>query len=76
MVDHAPLPDRVTLKRITAERVALYRYLPPPGTNIPISVKRFPVDDSVPKEDKIKWAVKQLRNNCSGGGVGDAGRAS
>ena len=38
-VDHAPPPARVTLKRITAERVELYIYVPPPGKNIPISVQ-------------------------------------
>ena len=30
-VDRAPPPARVTLKRITAERVALYSRVPPPG---------------------------------------------
>ena len=52
-VDRAPPPARVTLERITAERVELHSYVPPPGTNIPISVQLFPVDDSVPTEDKI-----------------------
>ena len=33
---HATLPDRVTLERITAERVELYSYIPPPGMNVPI----------------------------------------
>ena len=36
------------------ERVALYSYVTPLGENIPISVKPFPVDDSVPEEDHIK----------------------
>ena len=49
-VDHAPPPARVTLERITAERVKLHSYVPPPGTKIPISVQPFPVDDSVPTE--------------------------
>ena len=30
-VDRAPLPARATLKRVTAERVALYSRVPPPG---------------------------------------------
>ena len=30
-VDRDPPPTRVTLEQITAERVALYRYVPPPG---------------------------------------------
>ena len=48
----------------------LYRYVPPPGVNIPIFVEPFPVDDLVPTEDKIKWEVKHLRNHCSGGPSG------
>ena len=47
-------PARVTLERITVERVALYSYVTPPGENIQISVKTFPVDDSVPEEDEIE----------------------
>ena len=50
--------------------VELYSYVPPSGTNIPISVEPFPVDDSVPTEDKIKWAVKRLQNHHSGGPSG------
>ena len=69
-VDCAPPPARVTLKWITAERVELYRYVPPPRKNIPVSVQPFPVDDSVSTEDEIEWAVKRLRNNRSGGASG------
>ena len=47
----ALLPAQFTLKCITADRVELYSYVPPPGTNIPISVQPFPVDNLVPKED-------------------------
>ena len=75
-VDCAPLPARGTLKRITAERVALYSYVPPLGKNIPISVKPFLVYDSVPKEDDIEWAVKQLRNKLLQVAIGDAGGTS
>ena len=52
--DRAPPPARVILEWITAERVGLYSYVPPPGTNISISVEPFPVDDLVPTEDKIE----------------------
>ena len=45
----------------------LYSYIPPPGKKIQISVKPFPVDDSVPTEDEIEWAVTQLLNHRSGG---------
>ena len=70
MVDRALPPAWVTLERITAERVELYSYVPPPGTNTPISMQPFPVDDSVPTEDEIEWAVTQLCNHRSGGPSG------
>ena len=66
-VDRAPLPARVTLERITAERVELYRYLLTPGTNIPISVQPFPLDYSVPMEDEVEWVLTRLQNHCSRG---------
>ena len=69
-VNRAPPPARVTLERITAERVELYSYNPPLGANIPISMEPLPVDDSVPTGDKIKWAVKRLKNHRSGGPSG------
>ena len=64
--DRDPPPNRVTLERITEEQVDLYSYVPPPGVNILISVDPFPVDDLVPTEDDIEWAVKRLRNHRSG----------
>ena len=70
VADRAPPPARVTVNQILAEQVELYSYVPPPGTNIPISVEPFPVDDSVPTEDKIKWEVKCLHNHRSGGPTG------
>ena len=48
----------------------MYSYVPTPVTNIPISVKPFPVNDLVPTEDKIEWAVTRLRNHCSRGPSG------
>ena len=70
VVDRAPPPAWVTLERIMAERVDLYSYVPPTGANIPISVEPFPVDESVPTEDDIEWAVKRLQNHRSGGPSG------
>ena len=69
-VDRSPPPAWVTLKQITAERVDIYSYVPPQGENIPISVEPFPVDNSVPTEDEIEWAVKRLRNHHSRGPSG------
>ena len=51
-------PAWVTIGQITAQRVDMYSYIPPPGTNIPVSVQPFLVEDSVPTEDEIEWAVK------------------
>ena len=69
-VDRALPLAWVTLESITAERVDLYIYVPPPGENISIYVETFPVDDLVPIEDDIKWAVKRLQNHRSGGDFG------
>ena len=69
-VNRAPPPARATLERITAERVDLYSYVPPPGDNIPVTVTFAYVDNSVPMEDEITDAVKKLRRNRSGGPSG------
>ena len=69
-VNRAPPPARAMLERITAKRVDLYRYVPSPGENIPVTVAPAEVDDSVPTEDKIEDAVKKLRRNRSGGASG------
>ena len=66
-VDRAPPPARVTLKRITAERVTLYNRVPPPGDIIPVDIETFAVEDGVPEEGEVEWAVKRLRNNRAGG---------
>ena len=73
VIDRAPPPARVTPKRSMADRVELYSYVPPPGTNIPIFVQPFPVEDSVPTEGEIEWAVTGLCNHRSGRGVEGAG---
>ena len=66
----SPSPARVTLDWITSEQVELHSYIPPPGTNILISVEPLLVEDLVPTEDKIEWEVKCLRNRRSGGASG------
>ena len=40
-VDRVLLPVQVTLKCIMVEQVDLYRYMPPLGDNIPVSVEPF-----------------------------------
>ena len=52
---------------ITLERVALYIRAPPPGDSIPVEIEPFEVEDGVPDEGEIEWAVKRLRNNRAGG---------
>ena len=59
-------PARITIKSITAEQVALHHHIPSPRENTPIYVDTFLVDELIPTEDDIKWAVRRLRNNRSG----------
>ena len=66
-VDRAPPPAQATLKRVTAEQVALYSRVPPPGDSIPVTIEPFAVEDGVPDEEEIEWTVKRLRNNRAGG---------
>ena len=66
-VDRAPPPAQARLNWITAERVALYSRVPPPGDSIPLYIEPFAVEDWVPDEGEIEWAVKRLRNNRVGG---------
>ena len=46
-VDRAMPPAQVTLERKTVERVEMYSYVLPSGTNVLISVEPFSVDNSV-----------------------------
>ena len=62
-VNRAPPSAQVNLERITAERVDLYKYVPPPWENTLVSFDPLPVDDSVPTEDEIEWVVTQLHNH-------------
>ena len=64
---HASPPARITLEKITAEHVELYRAIPPPGENIPISRNISHIDDSVTTEEEVEWAVHILRGNRLGG---------
>ena len=66
-VDRPPPPARATLAWVTAERTTLYSRVPPPGDTIPVTIAPFTVEDGVPSEAEVEWAVKLLRNNRSGG---------
>ena len=50
-----------------AERMELYRTVPPLGENTPISVPTSQIDNSVPIEEEVEWAVSRLRGHRSGG---------
>ena len=50
-----------------AERAKLYSRVPSPGDTILVTIKPFVVEDGVPTEAEVKWAVKRLRNNRAGG---------
>ena len=66
-MDLPPPPIRVAIAIITAERVELYQNVPPPGQPIHVGVQPLPVDDSIPEDKEIAWAVRQLLQNRSGG---------
>ena len=68
--DRPPKPCHASMARQTAERVALYQRVPPPGESIPINVDPFQIDDSVPKEPEIRAVVKGLRTGRAGGASG------
>ena len=54
---------------ITAERLELYRRVPPPGGSSSIELGPFTIDDSIPSMDKIEWTVFCLWHYQSGGYV-------
>ena len=66
-VDHAPPPAQVTLKRITAERKEFYCVVPFPGDTITTPVPPSPINNSVPTEKEVKWAVRRMRGHRLGG---------
>ena len=59
-VDRPPPPAQATLRRVTAERAKLYSRVPPPGDTIPVTIAPFTVEDGVPSEAEVEWAVKRL----------------
>ena len=74
-------PTGFTLKRIMAERMELYRSVPPlppphPRKNIPIYVTPAHVDNSVPTEEKVEWEVHRIWGTDQEGPNGCASRIS
>ena len=66
-VDHALPPAQITLKRITVDHKKLYCAVPPSGETIPTSVPPSKIEDSVPTEEEVKWAVQRLWGHWLGG---------
>ena len=68
-VDRIPLPSRVSLTTMTAEREHLYWHVPLMGEAIPVQDPPFTlsVDDSIPEDEEIASAVCRLCLNLSGG---------
>ena len=63
-------------QRITWNSTALYPPPPRGGENIPMSVTPYHIDNSVPTEKEVKWAVRRLQRHRLGGGLPDARQAS
>ena len=61
------MSTRQSLKRVTAERAQLYSRVPPPVDAISVTIDPYKVEDGVPSEAEVEWAVKRLRNNRAGG---------
>ena len=66
-VDCLPPPARVALITMTAEREELYRHVPSLGDTTPVGDLPFSVDDGIPEDEDIAWAVRRLCLNRSGG---------
>ena len=65
LVNRTPPPAWITPKRIILERFNLYHHTHPQEENIPLCIGLYQVEESVPTEDNIEWAVWRLRNNFS-----------
>ena len=65
-VELPPPPARVSPATMMAEREDLYRHVPPPEDPIPVEDLPFLVDDDIPEDKEIAWAVRKLFLNRSG----------
>ena len=60
-VDRPPPPAIVDLTIMTAEREGIYRHVTCTGETIPVGDITFSVDDVIPEDEDIAWAVRRLR---------------
>ena len=59
--DHnQPPPTRFTLQQVTAEREALCRWVNPPGDIILVDIDPLLIDEYIPTEEEIGWAMIRL----------------
>ena len=69
-VDHSLPPSRVAITTMTSDRFMIYRQVPPPGQPIPVRVPPFLLNDSIPENKEITWAVRRLHLNHPGSSPG------
>ena len=60
-VDRPPPLARVAIGTITEEQVDMYLHVPPSGHPTPVEVQPFLIEDYIPEEEEIAWAVCRLR---------------
>ena len=69
-VDRPLPPARVAISTMMADQVDMYRSVPPPGQTIDVRVQPLPMEDYIPEEKEITWAVHRIRLNRSVGPSG------
>jgi hypothetical protein len=62
----APAASPMSLAAQTAERVDLYRKVPPPGNPLPIHVDKANIPDGPPSDEELREVVRGLRNGPAG----------
>jgi hypothetical protein len=58
--DTAPAASPMSLAAQTAERIDLYRKVPPPGNPLPIHVNKADILDGRPSDGELREAVRGL----------------
>ena len=60
-------PSRVAITTMKAERVKIYRHVPPIGQSITVGVNPFLVENSTPEDEETAWTVRRIHLSQSGG---------